>query len=256
MSLNLDKVGRFLCKVEGGKYNNKIVSVVSTSADEKDEYTKPFTSLTLTDGKFQQVPDPETERQILYITGASGSGKSTYTANYIKNYQKMFPERPIYCFSALKDDESLDVVKPQRIIIDDSIWKDPIDVSEFKNSLVVLDDIDVISDKRQRDAVYSIMNQILEVGRHFKITCIITNHLPTAGKDTRRVINECHSITYFPHSGTARGIKYLMIEYLGLDKHQLKKIKGLKSRWATIFKNYPNVIMCEKDIWLSANDDV
>jgi hypothetical protein len=256
MSLNFDKVGRFLCKVEGGKYNNKIVSVVSTSADEKDEYTKPFTSLTLTDGKFQQVPDPETERQILYITGASGSGKSTYTANYIKNYQKMFPERPIYCFSALKDDESLDVVKPQRIIIDDSIWKDPIDVSEFKNSLVVLDDIDVISDKKQRDAVYSIMNQILEVGRHFKITCIITNHLPTSGKDTRRVINECHSITYFPHSGTARGIKYLMIEYLGLDKHQLKKIKGLKSRWATIFKNYPNVIMCEKDIWLSANDDV
>jgi Tfp pilus assembly ATPase PilU len=255
MSLNLDKVGRFLCKVEGGKYNNKIVSVVSTSADEKDEYTKPFTSLTLTDGKFQQVPDPETERQILYITGASGSGKSTYTANYIKNYQKMFPERPIYCFSALKDDESLDVVKPQRIIIDDSIWKDPIDVAEFKNSLVVLDDIDVISDKKQRDAVYNIMNQILEVGRHFKITCIITNHLPTSGKDTRRVINECHSITYFPHSGTARGIKYLMIEYLGLDKRQLKKIKGLKSRWATIFKNYPNVIMCEKDIWLSANDD-
>jgi hypothetical protein len=254
MSLNFDKVGRFLCKVEGGKYNNKIVSV-SASTDEKDDYTKPFNKLTLTDGKFQQVPDPETERQILYITGASGSGKSTYTANYIKNYQKMFPENPVYCFSALKDDESLDVVKPQRVIIDDSVWKDPLDVAEFKNSLVVLDDIDVISDKKQREAVYNIMNQILEVGRHFRITCIITNHLPTSGKDTRRVINECHSITYFPHSGTARGIKYLMIEYLGLDKSQLKKIKGLKSRWATIFKNYPNVIMTEKDIWLSANDD-
>jgi hypothetical protein len=99
------------------------------------------------------------------------------------------------------------------------------------------------------------MNQILEVGRHHKITCIITNHLPTAGKDTRRVLNECHSVTYFPHSGTARGIKYLLTEYLGIDKHQMKKIKDLKSRWATIFKNYPNVCMTEKDIWLSANDD-
>ena len=255
MSLNFDKIGRFLCKVEGGKYNNKIVSVTA-SLDEKDDYSKPFTKLTLTDaGKFQQVPDPEIERQILYITGASGSGKSTYTANYIKNYKKMFPENTIYCFSALKDDESLDVVKPERIVIDDNLWKDPIDVSEFKDSLVVLDDIDVISDKKQREAVYSVMNQILEVGRHFKITCVITNHLPTAGKDTRRVLNECHSVTYFPHSGTARGIKYLLQEYLGIDKYQIKKIKGLKSRWATIFKNYPNVIMCEKDIWLSANDD-
>jgi hypothetical protein len=255
MSLNLDKIGRFLCKVDGGKYNNKIISV-TPSLDEKDDLIKPFNCLTLTDGgKFQQVPDPETERQILYITGASGSGKSTYTANYIKHYKKMYPDNPIYCFSALKDDESLDVVKPERIMIDDTLWKSPIDVSEFKNSLVVLDDIDVISDKKQRDAVYSVMNQILEVGRHFKITCVITNHLPTAGKDTRRVLNECHSVTYFPHSGTARGIKYLLQEYLGIDKHQTKKIKGLKSRWATIFKNYPNVIMCEKDIWLSSIDD-
>jgi hypothetical protein len=254
MSLNFDKVGRFLCKVEGGKYNNKIVSV-TPSLEQKDEYLKPFSKLTINDGKFQQVPDPETERQILYITGASGSGKSTYTANYIKNYKKMYPKNAVYCFSNLKEDESLDVVNPQRIEINDDLWKSPIDVSEFSNSLVVLDDIDVIGDKKQRDAVYNIMNQILETGRHFKIYCVVTNHLPTAGKDTRRILNECHSVTYFPHSGTARGIKYLLQEYLGVDKHQTKKIKGLKSRWATIFKNYPTVIMTEKDIWLSADDD-
>jgi hypothetical protein len=255
MSLNFDRTGRFLCKVDGGAYNNKIISVSSSLHDQKDEYTKPFSTLTIPDGKYQQIPDPETERQILYITGASGSGKSTYTANYIKHYKKMFPKNEVYCFSALKEDESLDVVKPKRIMIDDTVWKDPIEVGDFADSCVILDDIDVISDKKQREAVYNIMNQILETGRHFKITCIITNHLPTAGKDTRRVLNECHSVTYFPHSGTARGIKYLLQEYLGIDKHQMKKIKGLKSRWCTIFKNYPNVIMCEKDIWLSAADD-
>jgi hypothetical protein len=255
MSLNFDRVGRFLCKVDGGAYNNKIISVSSSLGDEKDDYSKPFTKLTLKDGCFQQIPDPETERQILYITGASGSGKSTYTAKYIQHYKKMFPKNEVYCFSSLKEDESLDVVKPKRVMIDDSIWKEPIVVDEFANSLVVLDDIDVISDKKQREAVYSIMNQILETGRHFKITCVITNHLPTAGKDTRRVLNECHSVTYFPHSGTARGTKYLLTEYLGLDKGQIKKIKDLKSRWATVFKNYPNVCMTEKDIWLSANDD-
>ena len=72
MSLNLDRTGRFLCKVEGGTYNNKIMSVSSSLVDEKDEYTKPFTHLTLKDGaKYHQIPDPETELQILYITGAS-----------------------------------------------------------------------------------------------------------------------------------------------------------------------------------------
>ena len=256
MSLNLDKIGRFLCKIDGGKYNNKIVSVTAT-LDEKDDLIKPFNCLKLTDGgKFQQVPDPETERQILYITGASGSGKSTYTANYIKSYKKMFPTNPIYCFSALKDDESLDVVKPERIMIDDTLWKDPIDVSEFKDSLVVLDDIDVISDKKQREAVYNVMNQILEVGRHFRITCVITNHLSTNGKDTRRVLNEAHTITWFPFSGSNVGLKRLLEDYCGLDKKTIKYIKSLKSRWATLCKHYPNVVFTEKDIWLPSELEV
>ena len=254
MSLNFDRVGKFLAKVEGGKYDKKIISVTAEHKTEEDTYSKPFHCLTI-DGKFQQVPDPETERQILYITGASGSGKSTYTANYIKNYKKMFPKNEIYCLSALKDDESLDVIQPKRIIIDESLVSDPIDIEEFKDSCIVFDDIDVISNKKQRDAVYSLLNQGLETGRHFGVTIIITNHLPTAGKDTRRVLNECHSVTYFPHSGSARALKYLLTEYLGLDKHSMSKIKGLKSRWATVFKNYPNVVMKEKDIWLLSNDD-
>lgn len=250
MSLNFERVGRFLCKVEGGSYNNKIISVSSSLGDEKDDYQKPFTNLTLRDGKFQQMPDPETERQILYITGASGSGKSTYTANYIKQYQRMFPKNPVYCFSALQEDESLDVVKPKRIIIDESIWKEPLVVDEFANSLVVLDDIDVIGDKKQREAVYSIMNQILEVGRHHKITCVITNHLSTNGKDTRRILNEAHFIVWFPYSGSNVGLKRLLEDYCGLDKKTIKYIKSLKSRWACLAKNYPNVLFTEKDIWL------
>jgi len=254
MSLNLDRVGRFIAKVDGGSYNNKIVSV-SSSLHNKDEYTKPFSQLKI-DGTFQQIPDPETERQILYITGASGSGKSTYTCNYIKNYRKMFPKNEVYCFSALKEDESLDAVKPKRILIDDSIWESPIAVEDFMDSCVILDDIDVIADKKQREAVYTVMNQILETGRHFRITCVVTNHLATSGKDTRRVLNECHSVTWFPFSGSNVGIKRLLEDYCGLDKKTIKYVKSLKSRWATLCKHYPNVIFTEKDIWLPAELEV
>tara|TARA_R110000868_G_scaffold227697_1_gene480726 strand:- start:52 stop:822 length:771 start_codon:yes stop_codon:yes gene_type:complete len=255
MSLNFDKVGRTLARIECGKMNNKIVSVY-TEGDDNDMIKKQFNNIKLTgESKFQQIPDPDTERQILYITGASGSGKSTYAAKYIKEYKKIFKNNPVYVFSALKDDESLDVIKPKRIIIDDSLYTNPLNVEDFESSIVIFDDIDVISDKKQREAVYNILNQILETGRHFHISCIITNHLSTAGKDTKRVLNECHSVVYFPFSGSGVGLKRLLVDYLGLDKKDIIKAKKCKSRWVCIFKNYPQIIMCERDLWMPATDD-
>lgn len=256
MSLNLNKVGRFLAKIEGGRYDRKIVSVSSeiSNEDKEDEHTKPFGSLTI-DGKYSQVPDPDSERQILYITGASGSGKSTYTKNYVKNYKKMYPKRPVYLFSILKEDESLDEVQPHRIIIDDSLIEQPLIAEDFKDSIVIFDDTDCISNKKHREAVNNILSEILETGRHFNTSCILTFHLATGGRDTRRILNEAHSVVYFPHSGSNVGLKRLLQDYLGIDKKTIKKIKDSRSRWAVIFRNYPNVIMTEREMWLSSNDD-
>ena len=113
-------------------------------------------------------------------------------------------------FSSLPEDEFLDDVKPQRIRLDSSIYEAPLEVEEFKDSVIIFDDIDVIY------AVYNILNKVLEIGRHFKITALVTTHLPTNGKDTRRILNEAHQVIYFPHSASGR-IKYLLIDYLGLD---------------------------------------
>ena len=258
MSLNLDRVGRFIAKIEGGRYDRKIVSVSSEikNEDKEDSYTKPFSDLTLDSGsKFQQIPDPDTERQIIYITGASGSGKSTYTKNYIKNYKKMYPKREVYLFSSLKEDESLDEVKPNRIAIDDTLIEQPLLAEDFKDSVVIFDDTDCISNKKHRDAVNSILSEILETGRHFNTSCILTFHLATGGKDTRRILNECHSVVWFPFSGSGVGMKRLLQDYLGLDKKTIQYIKTLKSRWACYSKNYPPVLMTERNIWLPSNDN-
>ena len=50
-------------------------------------------------------------------------------------------------FSSLPEDESLDDVKPERIKLDSSIYEEPIEVEELKDSVVIFDDMDVISDK-------------------------------------------------------------------------------------------------------------
>ena len=144
-------------------------------------------------------------------------------------------------FSSLPEDESLDDVKPQRIKLDSSIYEEPIEVEEFQDSVVIFDDIDVISDKKIRDAVYNILNRVLEIGRHFKITALVTNHLPTNGKDTRRILNEARHVFDSPHSASGR-IQYLLIDYLGLDKKMVQYFRKLHSRWCCVFQKLSYVL--------------
>ena len=151
-------------------------------------------------------------------------------------------------FSSLPEDESLYEIKPQRIILDSTLYEDPIPIEEFADSVVIFDDIDVISDNKIRDEVYQILNTVLGIGMHFKITALVTNHLPTHGKDTRRILNEAHQVVYFPHSASGR-IKYLLIDYLGLDKKMVAYFRRQNSR-CCIFKNYPQIYMLEHEIGL------
>jgi hypothetical protein len=254
---NFEKIGRPLCKIEGGDYDKQVIYLC---VDDKEEPKHPFTKMDFAaagqkEVKLQQVPNTKSEREILYITGASGSGKSTYTRKYCEQYKKKWPQRDIFLFSSLKEDESLDAIHPKRIAIDERLMDEPIEPEMLRDSLVIFDDIDVLSDKKQREAVMKIANQVLEIGRHFCITAVFTNHLPTNRGDTRRVLNESHEVIYFPHSGTAMGTKRLLECYVGLDPLQMKAIRKKPTRWACIFKNYPMVIMTERSIELANHDD-
>ena len=76
MSFNFEKIGKSLARIEGGKLSGKVVSI---SGFDGEQPVKSFTEIPLKDGKYQQLPNPDTEREILYIVGPSGSGKSYYT---------------------------------------------------------------------------------------------------------------------------------------------------------------------------------
>lgn len=244
-NLTYEEHGRPIARV-GKLY----INVVSNQDEINDNDIQVKSHLELAKNsplKFQQVPDTTSERDILYITGPSGSGKSTYVVNYCNEYRKKYPKRPIFVLSSLTEDETLDKVKGlKRIKLDDKMFEEPLEAEMFAESCVIADDTDVISDKKIREAVITLINQILEIGRHFKTTLIQTNHLATAGRDTRRILNEAKSIIYFPHSGSSHGIKYLLTEYCGISKKDMLKAKKGGSRWICIFKQYPCVIMGEK----------
>ena len=62
-------------------------------------------------------------------------------------------------------------------------------------------------------------------------------------------------MTYFPHSAGGK-IKYLLEEYVGLDKKQITYIKKQNSRACTVFKNYPQCYLLEHEIGLlNIHDD-
>ena len=252
MTLNFNQVGKPVAMIKGGKYNGKIIYI---NPDINDKDATDFKQLKIAnESKFQQIPDTTKEREILYITGPSGSGKSTYTRMFLEQYKKKYKDREIYLFSSLKEDESLDKIKPKRFKLDDTLWKDPLNAEELKESVCIFDDIDVITDKKIKEAVYKIMDNVLEIGRHFKITAIITNHLPTNGLFTRRILNEAMTYTFFPHSAGGK-IRYLLQEYLDIDKRMIKYFKNANSRWATIYKNYPMAYMLENEIGMLFNND-
>jgi ABC-type polar amino acid transport system ATPase subunit len=257
MSLfNLDAVGRRVATIVGekSKYTGKLVCL--HNEDEEGKVSKAFSKLELPKGlKFQQVPDTSKEREIGYITGASGSGKSTYVRKYCEIYKKKYKDRPIYLFSNLKEDESLDAIEPQRVKIGDNLVDDPINAEDLAESIVIFDDVDCIKDKKHREAVVKTMNECLEVGRHFKITMLITNHLPTDRAFTRRVLNEAHFVVYFPQSALGLQTTYMLTNYLGLDTKIIKKIRRTNTRWAMISKNYPRFYMTEHLINMMSNEE-
>jgi predicted YcjX-like family ATPase len=56
---------------------------------------------------FQQISDNK-ERNVLYVTGASGSTKSFYSAEYIHQYILKHPKNEVMLFSSVGEERVLD----------------------------------------------------------------------------------------------------------------------------------------------------
>jgi predicted AAA+ superfamily ATPase len=250
MSFNLNNEGRPVCKIIGGKYDNKIVCYKDD--DEYDLESKEgkynnFLGLTLTDGKFTPYPNTTKERDVCSFFGPSGSGKSYLAKAYIKEYHKIKPKNPMYLLSTVDEDASLSDVKLNKILLDQSLVSDPIEMEDFgDNCLIMLDDIDTVSNKDIKAKIDGLKDQILETGRHKKITCLVTSHLATKGRETKTLLNESNLIVIYPSSGS--NYDTLLINYLGLNTKQIQRLKQFKSRWVAFIRSYPIIVFTERNV--------
>lgn len=202
--------------------------------------------------KLMIVPNIDAEREVIYCAGASGSGKSTMASKFITKYLELYPDNDFFLFSRKPEDKILDKLDPIRVPINKELIEDKIDITtEFKRSgsVLLFDDCNTISDKKLKEYVEELVADILEVGRAYRLTCIITNHLiiPSEKNFSRTILNELTSFVFFPKSGSVGQTEYCLSKHFGFNKKQTSKIMSIdNSRWICILRNYPPVCISEK----------
>lgn len=239
------KEGRPIAIIMGGKLNGRIIKLI----EEPTQNTYGDTEIELHDGIMQQLPNPNT-RDSLYISAPSGSGKTTYAMEYIKQYKNTFPKNKVYVFSRLSSDPVLDKLKIIRIRIDEELVENPIQPNELENSLVLFDDIDTIPEKQINTEIMKLRDDILQTGRHSNIYVVSTSHQLMNYKHTRSLLNEATTVTFFIKSGSTYHIKRFLKEYCGLSVDQIQFLMNLPSRWVTISKSYPMYVLYQTGVYL------
>jgi hypothetical protein len=266
--------GRPIAKIVGGDDNGELLHI----SDEADTnkccdckkcsnkcYIKPCckkccmaedeledeslgTDFELENGVMIPVPNIDT-RDVLYVAGPAGSGKSTFAAKYAEMFQKLYPQKEIIVFSRKPSDPVLDKLRPSRFIIDESIVENPIDFTKelTESCLVIFDDCNTFPNDKVKKAVSKLMMDLMEVGRSFGIYMVITSHLlnPNERKDSRTIWNEATAVCIFPKSGNKYGMQYALKNYCGFDTKTIKEILEIPSRWVMIAKTCPQYILYE-----------
>ena len=262
--LNFEQIGKIIAVIKDSssetKKSKKVKAKHSTPNEElyvcdnkqAKEVRHPEEIVVLDDDHhFQLAINQDTERQIGYVVGASGSGKSYFVKQFAMEYHRVYPSRPIFIISALSEDSTLDSLKClQRIKLSESFIEEDFKAVDFENSLMILDDTDTITNKKILQKVNQIRDDILQCGRHNNVSCLITSHTACNGIQTRLCLNESHFITFFPSGLGGRALKYLLENYLGFDKQQIKRVKSIDSRAITIIKGFPQVILAERECYL------
>ena len=200
-----------------------------------------------TDSMFQPIPSPDPQhRQVWYVCGASGAGKSYFARGIMECYKKLYPEREVYLISKLKEDETLDkmkIGKPKRINVETLVDDYP-ELEEFKDCLVCFDDYDTFAPPYDK-IVMRLIDDLAIQGRHTNTTMLCLTHYLSNYKKTRLLLNEMTDLVVYPQATAFKPLKYLLETHLGLTKEDVAQLKRLGSRWVMFHKNYPQFQITE-----------
>lgn len=209
----------------------------------------------------QPVPS-EDGREVGYIVGQSGAGKTVFLVNYMIEYMTMFENNQVFIFTGATSSDPAygkvcnNPVMSERVTfasIGRELLEQSLDPESFSDSLVVFDDTGAIEDKDVKKKVDSLRSRLCLVGRHKNVSVINTNHLESefTDKSLKTAITESHFVVVFPRHGTEVGLNRLLTTWYGLpsrskeDKLVIQRIKSVPSRWAYLRKGFPKYVLHE-----------
>ena len=237
-----------IARIKGGKKRKYIVSHnIKTGLGDID-----FKLSNDVDEKLLVLPDfRDGIYDKIYCSGVSGSGKSTFISDYIKEYRRKYPGTDVFIFSSVRFDKVLDKFDPIRIDMEDYL-EDPMYPEDMCDSMVIFDDIATIMCPKTRKAVLSLQNNLAECGRHHGITLLATTHLLFNYAITKMMLNESTLTVLFPAAGQRLHIRKFLKDTCGLEKEYVEKFfqMGKESRWVAIKRQYSPYIISQKEIVL------
>lgn len=203
------------------------------------------------DGKFRLLVDPDPKkRQVYYVPGKSGAGKSHICRMLATSYKHFFPRRDILLFSDLDKDETLDSMKiaegrPSRIRLD-TMLKDPPSLEESEKCMSIFDDYDTVKGDKG-DALRSYIDEIATKGRHTQSTMVCASHHLTNYSKTSLILSEATQFVVFPQATGKKRLVYLLEKYASMDPAESEGLQGLNSRWVCIGNACPPYLVSEHE---------
>jgi len=211
-----------------------------------DEFEKiKHKGFVLSSGKLQPLLDFDKQERF-YITGSSGSGKTYYATQLVKQYLKKYKneDNDFVLISGVPSSEDINELEPS-VINPYELLQEPLREDEISNAIVMFDDVLSIPKKDVKNNIVAIVNNLVETNRHSNTTMLIINHLINNHFETRKLLNEATAIVFFPKSSAKNNIRKYLTQYEGFSKELIRKIVNLPSRAVTLYKN-PDFVLYEK----------
>jgi ABC-type dipeptide/oligopeptide/nickel transport system ATPase component len=213
------------------------------------EFDKDITSVPYINQKSNQ-------RSASFISGISGSGKSTKAASLIKKIRRVRQDRHreivVFSSGSIEDPVWEQFEEIEVIDMNDERFLE-IQIEDLSGYIVVFDDWENVSNKELKKYIAHFAKDCLERTRKLECDIIFINHQTQNYNVTKGLIFECDTFYLNIAANRNASIKFLK-SYSHLTKKELMELDSYEFSsefgFVTFRKSYPSYIIVENSIQL------
>lgn len=267
-----------VCK--GGAWNNKIVWLGPKDMEGSED--DPVFEGLAAPKDTQFMPLPETRngmRDVVYVTGASGTGKTTFVRECLDNFittfatcekrgkdktnQEYLPKIIIVCPENPERDPAFKDIPEYSWLTPGNLLKESIsldDLEDPNHTIVIFDDVEGLTDIKEVAALAKFSQMVLERGRKRHIYCYFISHTAANGRATKVILNEQNAIWFPSESSSQANLIYCLEKNMGIPGALFSAIKKNAKdfgRWIMIkTDSQPRYVITPQRLFSIDEDDI